>query len=303
MKKIGLITGATSGLGLALAKKLLMQNDIQLILPVRNAQRAKELQLAFTSEKANQLSFPIMDLSNLTSVRAFAGSMKETLKGSLDIVMLNAGTQSATQTIYTDDGLEQTFGVNHLAHHVLLSNIEPLLSPNAVIGWVGSGTHHPELAKTFGYTGAHYIAPELLVKGEFPNISDSSQASRNAYSTSKGLNILSARYFSRHSVTSNPSRRYFSFDPGLMPGTGLAREGGAVQRFAWTYILPIAAKLMKGTSTPQRSAAMLADVLLRKKTINSGDYVEFTGHILQPHLPNNEEAYAKEIFDFSNRYL
>ncbi len=299
MKKIGLktalITGATSGLGLALAKNLLQQSDIQLILPVRNAQRAKELQLALTVAKPNQVSFPTMDLSNLASVRAFAGS----LKGSLDIVMLNAGTQSATQVIYTDDGLEQTFGVNHLAHHVLLSNIEQLLSPNAVIGWVGSGTHHPELAKTFGYTGAHYIAPELLVKGEFPNISDNSQASRNAYSTSKGLNILSARHF----APINPTRRYFSFDPGLMPGTGLAREGGAIQRLAWKYILPTAAKFMKGTSTPQRSSAALAEILLRNKTINSGDYVEFTGHILKPYLPSNEADYAKQIFDFSNRYI
>lgn len=309
MKKIGLITGATSGLGLALAKKLLQQGDIQLILPVRNAQRAGGLQSKLaksntTNAKASQVSFPIMDLANLASVRAFAKSLKDTLKGTmLDIVMLNAGTQSATQIIYTDDGLEQTFGINHLAHHVLLSHIDPLLSPNAVIGWVGSGTHHPELAKTFGYTGAHYITPELLAKGEFPNISDSSQASRNAYSTSKGLNILSARHFARHSASLNPSRRYFSFDPGLMPGTGLAREGSAVQRFAWTYILPIAAKLMKGTSTPQRSAAMLAEVLLRSKTINSGDYIEFTGHTLQPHLPSNEAAYAQQIVDFSNRYI
>jgi hypothetical protein len=186
-----------------------------------------------------------------------------------------------------------------LAHHVLLNNIEPLLSPNTVIGWVGSCTHHPDLAKTFGFTGAHYIAPKLLAKGEFPQISDSGQASRNAYSTSKGLNILSARHF----ADLNPSRRYFSFDPGLMPGTGLARENNVALRFVWAYILPIAAKFMKGTSTPQRSAAMLAEVLLRNKTITGGDSVEFTGHILKLYVPSNEADYAKQIFDFSNRYI
>jgi hypothetical protein len=32
--------------------------------------------------------------------------------------------------------------------------------------------------------------------------------------------------------------RVFSFNPGFVPGTGLARDGGAVSRFAFRRVMP-----------------------------------------------------------------
>jgi len=295
MKKNALITGATSGLGLALIKHLLGHHDIHLILPVRDLHRGQQLKNSFTHTQQQQITLLQMDLSSLESVRAAADS----LDSPIDIVMLNAGVQSAEKTIYTKDRLEQTFAVNHLAQFVLLRKIGHLITPDAIIGWVGSGTQHPELAKTFGYRGAHYIAPELLAKGEFEGEIHTGQASRDAYSTSKGLNIITARYFSRLAS----SRTFFSFDPGLMPGTGLAREGSAGVRWAWKYVLPIAARFMKGTSTPTRSAGMLARILLKNKKITTGDYVEYTGSVLQPYLPQNEESYSQLLSGYSDRFI
>lgn len=295
MKKTALITGATSGLGLALVEHLMRDPDIHLILPVRDSLREQQLQGSFGTKGMAQISLLQMDLSSLASVRAAADS----LKAPIDIVMLNAGVQSADRTIYTKDGLEQSFAINHLAHFVLLQKIEHLLTSDAIVGWVGSGTHHPELAKTFGFTGAHYIDPELLAKGNFGGKTNTRQLSRDAYATSKGLNIITARHFSRL----NSSRTYFSFDPGLMPGTGLAREGNMGLRLAWKYVLPIMAKFMKGTSTPKRSAEMLARILLQNKKVATADYVEYTGSLLKPYVPLNEEAYAQQLFDYSERFV
>lgn len=295
MKKFALITGATSGLGLALVKELLQNSDIHFVLPVRNSHREQELHKSLVREWMDRLTLVQMDLSNLASVRASAGA----LETPIDIAMFNAGVQSAERTIYTADGLEQSFGVNHLAHFVLLRTIEHLLSPKAVIGWVGSGTHHPDLAKKFGFTGAHYSDPMSLIKGAFNSKPDTRQSNRDAYATSKGLNILMARHF----ALMDSLHTYFSFDPGLMPGTGLAREGTMGLKIAWKYALPIAAKFMKGTSTPAQSAALLARILLQTHNVSSGDYIEFTGDVLRPYMPISEDTYAKQLFDFSDGFV
>jgi hypothetical protein len=48
-----------------------------------------------------------------------------------------------------------------------------------------------------------------------------------------------------------------AYDPGLMPGTGLARDYGAVGRFAWRFVLPILS-MLPGASTARRSGIELA---------------------------------------------
>lgn len=295
MKKTALITGATSGLGLALVKQLVGHKDIHFILPVRDIKRGQQLLNSFTGEQQERIRLLAMDLSDLATVRAAADS----LDSPIDILMFNAGVQSAETTIYTKDNLEQTFAVNHLAHFVLLQKTENLLTDEAIIGWVGSGTHHPELAKTFGFTGAHYLDPEQLAKGQYHSEANTRQSSRDAYATSKGLNILVARYL----ASRNSSRTYFAFDPGLMAGTGLAREGSLGLRLVWKYVLPLIAQFMKGTSTPKRSAAMLARILLKDKKITSGDYLEYTGHLLEPFMPQDETAYCQRLFDYSDGFV
>ncbi|MFG1497879.1 SDR family NAD(P)-dependent oxidoreductase [Saccharospirillum sp. HFRX-1] len=295
MKKTALITGATSGLGLALVKQLVRHKDIHFILPVRDIKRGQQLVSTFSGAQQERIRLLEMDLADLATVRAAADS----LHTPIDILIFNAGVQSAETTIYTKDNLEQTFAVNHLAHFVLLRKLENLLTDEAIIGWVGSGTHHPELAKAFGFTGAHYRDPELLAKGQYHSEANTRQSSRDAYATSKGLNIFMARYL----ASRGSSRSYFAIDPGLMPGTGLAREGSLGLRLAWKYVLPMAAKFMKGTSTPKRSAAMLARVLLKDKKITSGDYVEYTGHLLEPFMPQDETAYGQRLFDYSDGFV
>lgn len=294
MNKTILITGATSGLGLALAQRLSTQPGLHLVLPVRNAQRAEQLRAALPH--AN-LSTPVLDLARLDSVRSFAPQ----LSAPLDSVMFNAGVQSADTLIRTTDDLEQSFAVNHLAHHVLLRALEPLLQADAIVGWTASGTHDPRepLASRFGFTGAHYLEPEALARGQYASVPHAAQTNRDAYATSKGLNVLSARHFA---ARDKGKRRYFSYDPALMAGTGLAREQGAMPNLVWKYVLPLVARMLKGTSTPQGSAQLLARILLGQHVLPNGAYADFRGTQSPPHLPSNEAAYTERLIAFSDSY-
>jgi hypothetical protein len=55
-----------------------------------------------------------------------------------------------------------------------------------------------------------------------------------------------------------------------MAGTGLARKAPAFTRFTWANLLPVVARLMPDTSTPDRSAKAAAWIMnyneVKKKT-------------------------------------
>src|SRR5205807_7305075 len=91
---------------------------------------------------------------------------------------------------------------------------------------------------------------------------NASTAGRRAYTTSKLCNVMFAYELSRRlrahgrgTITVN------AFDPGLMPGTGLARDYGPAQRFIWNYALP-ALRFIPGVNSANRSGRDLARLVL-----------------------------------------
>ncbi len=297
-----LITGASSGLGLAVAQRLAAEQQVRLILPVRTVQRAQELKTALPASSAAQALFPVMDLGKLESVRAGVRDLGQQMQTQrIDAVLFNAGVQSAAQLIFTSDGVEQSLAINHLAHHVLLRGLQTLLAERAIVGWTASGTHDPKdpIASKFSFKGAQYLGPQQLQRALYSSSANKVQLNRDAYATSKACNILSARYFARQ----NTAQHYFAYDPGLMAGTGLAREQSAFMLAVWKHVLPILSKAMQGTSSPQQSAQLLSDVLLRKHALSSGDYVEYTGKLHMPFLPSNERQYSEDLMSWSDQWL
>lgn len=123
--KVAIVTGANIGLGyetaLALAKK-----ESTVILACRSlskAQKAKDKILKEVPEA--DLEVILIDLNSLESVREFA--MKFSQKYSrLDFLIANAGIMMPPfQT--TKDGFESQFGVNFLAHFLLVNRLFPIL--------------------------------------------------------------------------------------------------------------------------------------------------------------------------------
>ncbi len=299
-----LITGSSSGLGRAVAGQLARAGLNRLILPVRDQRTGDALRAEIESLGCKNVSTPLLELASLASVRQFIEELTAREPPlSLQGLLLNAGTQSAHELRFTQDGFESTFAVNHLAHYALFKGLLDRLTPTASVGWTGSGTHDPNLraARAFGFRGAQYHTAMMLAQGQYPGAKNPEQTCRDAYATSKWCNILLARHFG----SQEPGRRrFFAFDPGLMPGTGLAREQRGIALAAWNHVLPRLVGVLPGASSPQKSADTYFKLLQGQIAIEeNGSYFEYTGKVLTPYLPENVQSVIDDLLRTSDELL
>ncbi len=122
------VTGASAGIGLESALQLGADGH-HLVLVGRH-----EVRLADAAEAVRAAGSPVVetfvaDFASLDSVRALARDLLERLER-IDVLISNAGTVFARRTI-TDDGLEATFEVNHLAGFLLTELLKPRLRCSA----------------------------------------------------------------------------------------------------------------------------------------------------------------------------
>lgn len=213
------------------------------------------------------------DFSSLAQIRDAAARVRELVAapslGPIDALVLNAGIQTTDRRQRTADGFELTFGVNVIAPFVLLDELLDQLAPRASVVIVGSGTHDTNRSTRL-VAHPRWEDPRELAQADLGQDADSPTAGQRAYATSK----LAVNYLC-HEV----QRRYGDrlrcnvHDPGLMPGTGLARDMSRLRRFMWDRVMPHLP--LPGTSTPQRSGSVLADMALGRRFENLRDgYVD-----------------------------
>ncbi len=124
--KLAVVTGATGGLGYETALEL-ARAGAEVLVTGRNAEKGRiaieRIRRAVPSAK---VSFEMLDLASLASVRTFAGKMIARGR-SLDLLINNAGVMDLPARRFTEDGFEQQFGTNHLGHFALTGLLLPLL--------------------------------------------------------------------------------------------------------------------------------------------------------------------------------
>jgi NAD(P)-dependent dehydrogenase (short-subunit alcohol dehydrogenase family) len=120
--RTAVVTGATSGLGLATARALAAAGA-RVVLAVRDADRGA----AVAAELPGSVEVRRLDLADLGSVRAFAAGWD----APLDVLVNNAGIMMvpAAETV---DGFEQQFGTNHLGHFALTNLLLPHVTDRVV---------------------------------------------------------------------------------------------------------------------------------------------------------------------------
>lgn len=244
------VTGGSSGLGRECARMLTRVPGTRVVVTSREAGRAEA---AAAEVGAHPMA---LDLGSLASVRRFVVELTAAGLPPLRGLVCNAGVQF-TRRVHTEDGFEATFGINHLGHLALVEGLVDQFHPPARIVFVASATHDP--AKPTGMPdplpdGARALAyPSPNGTGEAP-----AREGRRRYSTSKLANVrtayeLAARLRDR-GITVN------AFDPGMMPGTGLARDADPTARLLWRTVAR-ALVVLPGVNTVRASGATLAHLM------------------------------------------
>jgi NAD(P)-dependent dehydrogenase (short-subunit alcohol dehydrogenase family) len=264
-----IITGPTSGIGLATAFEVAKHGTV--VLVGRDPEKLRELQKALKQKGESAVSV-VCDLSDLASVRRAAA---EIIALDLPIVGLlnNAGIfpMRATKNAL---GWDNAFATNHIGPFVLTEALIPHLPDGANVVFVASGVEDPERkpAKMAGFRGSRYISAEASARGEWEP-GGSKMPGADAYATSKQCTLATALAFARET----PRLHFNAVEPGFSPATGLGRDANVFLHFLAKHVLSLLAPHIKYWSTPKLASPVITKVLMNEPGV-TGVYYDEKGH-------------------------
>jgi NAD(P)-dependent dehydrogenase (short-subunit alcohol dehydrogenase family) len=124
--KRAIVTGANSGLGLELTRRLTAAGA-DVTLAVRNREKGEAALASIRRAVPDaRLELGLLDLASLASVAEFADAEAKSGRP-IDILINNAGVMMPPTRLTTADGFELQFGGNYLGHFALTARLLPLL--------------------------------------------------------------------------------------------------------------------------------------------------------------------------------
>ncbi len=304
--KTVIITGGNSGLGYYCAQQLAQDPAWYIILACRNPDKAdRAVAKIRAASKNQQVEAMSLDLASLDSIRSFAQQFGDRQLPLLKAIICNAGVQFIQRQTYTEDGFDTTFGVNHLGHFLMVNLLLKQLVPPARIVFVSSDTH--DGSKLTGMPAPYWRDPQLMAHPEQDPVlkgKDVGTIGRTAYTTSKLCNVLCAYELSRRLQqqeidTESQPITVNVFNPGLMPGSGLAGDYTPIAKFVWNNILPILSKFVPNVNTMEHSGTALARLITDPKLADiTGKY--FSGlNMIDSSLESYDRDKAEQLWNTS----
>ncbi len=217
--KAFVITGATSGIGLAAAEALAQRGGAVIGVgrsPERCALAAEQLR---TLAPRSLVAYCIADLSIQQQIRVLAQQIRQQLADwelpALDGLINNAGTFTFWQTL-TAEGFEMQWAVNYLAGFLLTHELLSLLeaAPWARVVTVSSGSHY----------GMKLQWNDIQLRRWYHPL--------RAYRQSKLANVLFTAELNRQ-MGAYATVRAFAADPGLVNTKIGAKGSPALVRWIW----------------------------------------------------------------------
>src|ERR1700724_3377375 len=211
--KTVVITGGTSGIG-EIAAERLAQMGARIVLIGRDKCRGK-VTLARLHEKAPDLAHTVhyADLTRISEMKRVAAEVASQ-EPRIDVPINNAGAMFSSRRL-TEDGLEYTFALNHMAYFVVTDGLRERLlasSPARIVN-VSSTAHQ----------GARLDFDDLQSAKGF--------GAMKAYGRSKLCNILFTRELARRLLGTGATAN--CLHPGFVATRIGDESGGSISRFAW----------------------------------------------------------------------
>ena len=211
------VTGATSGIGFAVAKLLLRQGHTVIGIG-RSAAHCRQAEIQL-DKVGGRLKLLVTDLSLQSEVARAAQDIRQALSiwgGSwLDVLINNAATVPFWQT-FTPEGFDMQWAVNHLAPFLLTQHLLPLLkaSPQGRVVTVSSGSHY----------GAKLNWGDIQLRQHYNPL--------QAYNQTKLANVLFTVELDRR-LRADSNARAFAADPGLVNTEIGMKSNSFIARWIW----------------------------------------------------------------------
>lgn len=268
--KVMVITGATSGIGLAAASALAGRGAFVIGVGRSPERCAQARETILSQHPGAQIEYLVADLASQRQVRALAATIRERLStlsgGRLDVLVNNAA-QVVIRYSATEEGYERQFAVNHLAPFLLTHELLPALraAPAARIVTVSSDSHR--------HTRIHWN--DVMLRRFYNPLL--------AYKQSKLANILFTLELNRR-LGADSSLRAYAADPGLVQ-TGIGSKSmGPLAGLVW--------KLWSARGVPPEKGAATVVFLAADPSVSASH--EMYWHDCRPIQPDPYALRADE---------
>lgn len=285
VNKIAIITGANDGLGFETTIEI-AKSGYTVVMACRNKERAERAKQQIIEQVPEaKLDVMLVDLSQLSSVRAFASDFAEKYK-QLNLLINNAGIMNFALR-RNEEGHELQFATNHLGHFLLTKLVIDLMPDESSSRIVSLSSIAHKMSEIY-----------------FDDLQcENGKKGSEAYGQSKLACLMFSSELQRRLDQAGKKCLSVCAHPGVSM-TGLFEDMSPVQAFFGKLITPLVAHSNENAAKPSVFAA-LSDTVKGGEYYGPKGFLEMKGAVgLAKRTPYSEDvSFAQQLWSRSEELV